>query len=75
MFMTTLQLPVSATDNSQMFMHTAMINTYTIWVGEFQMFSDQTLEHGFIDHGEDMKKSSKHNWTEHEYHVQDRKDI
>ena len=39
------------------------------------MFSDQTLEHGFIDHGEDMKKSSKHNWTEHEYHVQDRKDI
>ena len=29
MFMTTVQLPVSATDNLQMFMHTAMINTYT----------------------------------------------
>ena len=28
-FMTTVQLPVSATDNLQMFMHTAMINTYT----------------------------------------------
>ena len=73
MFMTTVQLPVEATEDSQMFMHTAMINTYISLAREFQMFSDQTLEHGFIDPEEDTKQSSKRKWMEHEYHFRDRK--
>ena len=59
-----------------MFMHTKMSNTYINLVRVFQKhLSDPTSAHGLIDNGKYKKLDSKHKWTEHEYHVQDRKDV
>ena len=36
-------------------------------------FSDPTRAHGLLDHGKERKHASKWEWTEREYHAQDRK--
>ena len=76
MLMTTVQLPGTATNKSQMVIHTSMNNTYISLAREFQKnISDPTRTHGLIDHRKYREKFSNHKWTEREYHVQDRKDV
>ena len=74
MLMTTVHLPGTATNDSHMVMHTAIINADISLARVFQKnISDPTCAHEFIDHGKNIKQSSKCKWTEREYHVQDRK--
>ena len=59
-----------------MVLHNSMSDTYTGLARKCQKhLSYTTCEHGLIDHGKDRKRSSKHNWTDRDYHAQDCKDI
>ena len=72
--MTTVQMPGEEAYDSQMAMHTSTENTYISLAREFQKrLSDPTRSHGLLRCGKDRKRSIKRNWTEHEYHFQDRK--
>ena len=55
-------------------MHTLMSNINIIIVRVFQKhLSDQKCAHWLIDHRTYRKLSSRHKWTDCEYHVQDKK--
>ena len=60
MFMTTVQLSGTATNNSHMFIHTTISNTYISLARLFQKhITDPTCAHVFIDHLKYRKIYSK----------------
>ena len=72
MLMTTMQLPGTSTNDSQIVIHATTSNAETNVARVFQNnnISDPTLAHELIDHGKDRKQSSNSKWMEREYHVQ-----
>ena len=76
MLMITVKLPGTATNDSQMFMHTAISNTYISLSRVFQKhLSEPTCAHGFINSWKYRKRSSKRKFMERDYHIQDNKDV
>ena len=60
MLMINMQLPGAAAYESHMEIYTSNANTYIRLAREFQKhLSDQTLAHGFLDHGKDRNRASK----------------
>ena len=76
MLIITLQLPGAAYYDSQMAMHTSTANIDIILVRGFQKnIPDPTRAHVLLDWVKGRKNTSKRKWTEHEYNVQDIKDV
>ena len=76
MLMTTVQMPGASAYDSQMAIHNSTANTDIILAREFkEHLSDPTWAHGLLDHGKERKCVSNQNWTDHEYHVQESKDV
>ena len=74
MLITTVKLPGASTNDLQMVMYTSMSNIDISLAREFQKhLSDPTRAHGLIDNGKYRKRASNRKWTEHDYHVHDRK--
>ena len=71
---TTTELPSEKVYDTQMKIHTSTANTYISLARGFQKhLSDPTCKNVFVDQGKYVKLTSQKNWTESEYHVQDRK--